>query len=66
MSQYEESPRGRIVYNSDSKRFMHYADAQILRRPGLSTTIHETFRLPTDRTEAKRDNHYRSTRRLEG
>ena len=63
-SEYEEWPRGRIVYDTETDRFILYADGQILRRPALMTAISERFGLPMDRTDAKRDNHYRSTRRL--
>lgn len=65
-SEYEEWPRGRIVYDADRDRFIVYADAQILQRRDLLAAIHERFGLPTSRTEAKRDNHYRRARRLEG
>jgi hypothetical protein len=61
--EYEEWPRGRIVYDSKNTRFILYADAQILRRAALLSTICKKFRLPMDR-EAKWDNHYRSTRLL--
>lgn len=64
--EYEEWPRGRIVYASPSGRFMLYADAQILRRPRLLMIIHERFGLPVDRTDTKPDSHYVSTRRLDG
>ena len=63
-SEYEEWPRGRIVYDSESGRFIIYADAQILRRLTLLTAIHERFGLPPGRTEAKLDNHYCGARRL--
>ena len=66
VSEYDEWPRGRIVYHSESRRFIIYADAQILRRLALLTAIHERFGLPPGRTEAKLDNHYRGARRLEG
>ncbi len=62
--EYEEWPRGRIVYDTARVRFILYADAQILRRPTLLTAIYARFGLPTDGTDAKRDDHYRSTRRL--
>ena len=65
-NEYEEWPRGRIVYDPETERFILYADAQILRRPALMAAIHERFGLPTDRTDAKWDSHYRSTRRLAG
>ena len=64
MSEYEVWPRGRIVYDTESNRFILYADVQILRRPAVLGTIYEKFALPMDRTDAKRDSHYRSTRRL--
>jgi hypothetical protein len=43
-SEYEEWPRGRIVYDSESDRFILYADAQILRDRTLINAIHERFR----------------------
>jgi hypothetical protein len=67
--EYEEWPRGRIVYSSPGKCFVLYADAQILSRPDLLAIIHERFGLQADRTrmtQPKRDSHYVSTRRLEG
>jgi hypothetical protein len=63
-SEYEEWPRGRIVYDREGERFILYADAQILRDPALITAIHQKFGLPMERTDPKRDNHYQSTRRL--
>jgi hypothetical protein len=64
-SEYEEWPRGRIVYDSEAERFVVYADAQILRRVALLSAIRERFVLPIGRTVAKRDSHYRGARRLE-
>jgi hypothetical protein len=65
MSEYEEWPRGRVVYDTERERFIVYADAQILERSTLLSAIHESFGLPTGRTDAKRDDHYRRARRLE-
>ena len=62
--EYEEWPRGRIVYDRENERFILYADAQILRDAALIAAIHERFGLPMERTDAKRDSHYRSMRRL--
>jgi len=64
VSEYEEWPRGRIVYDTERERFILYADGKILREPTLMAAIQERFRLPIDRTAAKRDIHYRSTRQL--
>src|SRR5687767_7393023 len=44
-SEYEEWPRGRIVFDSESERFILYADTQILGDPALMTAIRERFRL---------------------
>ena len=52
------------MYDTDSDRFILYADAQILRDPALMAEIYEKFGLPIDRTDAKWDNHYQRTRRL--
>ncbi len=54
----------RIVYDTESDRFILYADAQILRDAALIAAIHEKFGLPIDLTDAKWDNHYQKTRRL--
>lgn len=63
--EYEEWPRGRIVYSRPCGHFILYADAQILSRPDLLMAVHERFGLPANRTENKRDSHYISTRRLD-
>jgi hypothetical protein len=68
-AEYEEWPRGRIVYSSPHDRFVLYADAQILSRPDLLTIIHERFGSRVDRkqtTQTMPDSHYVSTKRLEG
>ena len=65
MNEYEEWPRGRVVFDTERERFIVYADAQILGRSALLSAIHESFGLPTGRTDAKWDDHYRWTRRLE-
>ena len=66
--EYEEWPRGRIVYSSPHDHFVLYADAQILSRADLLVIIHERFGLLADRTQLAPpmgDSHYVSTRRLE-
>ena len=64
-SEYEEWPRGRIVYDTVEQQFTCYADAKILGRGDLLAAIHERFGLPSKRTTLKWDNHYRSTMLLE-
>jgi hypothetical protein len=63
-SEYEEWPRGRIVYDAERDRFIIYADGQILRRHDLLAAIHERFGLPRGCAEARPDDHYRGARRL--
>jgi hypothetical protein len=63
-SEYEERPRGRVVYDPGCESFILYADPQILQRPGVVRAIRETFGLPADRTGSKGDAHYRSSRKL--
>jgi hypothetical protein len=62
--EYEEWPRGRVVYDPDIQRFILYADAQILRRPRLMNLMFSLFELPQDRMLTHSDSHYRSTRKL--
>jgi len=64
MNEYEEWPRGRIVYSSPKDHFVLYADAQILRRSDLLAAIYERFGLRAYRAQEMGDSHYISTRRL--
>jgi hypothetical protein len=64
MSEYEEWPRGRVVYDTERERSIVYADAQILGRSALLSAIHERFGLPIGRIDAKWDDHYRGVRQL--
>jgi len=59
--EYEDWPRGRVVFDTVTRRFTCYADMKILRRADLLAIIYDTFGLPAARTEAKWDSHYRST-----
>jgi hypothetical protein len=43
VSEYEEWPRGRIVYDTESGRFILYADTQILRDPTLMAAVREIW-----------------------
>ena len=62
--EYEEWPRGRVVYSAPDDHFVLYADRQILIRPDLLAAIYGRFGLTADRTQTMRDSHYVSTRRL--
>ncbi len=65
-SEYEEWPRGRVVFDAVRCEFTCYADNQILRRADLVAAIRIRFGLPGGRTKFKWDNHYRSTMLLKG
>ena len=62
-NEYEAWPRGRIVYERPTDKFIIYADRQLLtaRRVAL---IRNHFHLPPERTVARSDLHYRSTRSI--
>jgi hypothetical protein len=57
--EYEHWPRGRIVYEPAARRFVVYADRQLLT-PTRLVQIMTLFRLPPERTTARSDLHYRS------
>ena len=61
--EYETWPRGRIVYEQPSDRFVIYADRQLLTPPWLAN-IRPHFSLPAERTAARSDLHYRSARTI--
>ena len=55
--QYEHWPRGRIVYEKTSDRFVIYADRQLLT-PAWLAQIQAHFHLPLEWTIARSDPHY--------
>jgi hypothetical protein len=60
-SEYEEWPRGRVVYHVPSCRFILYADRK-LRTTTMVKRIVERFALPADRVDMRKDEHYVSVR----
>lgn len=60
-TEYEEWPRGRIVFDRSRDRFVVYADRQLLP---YAADIQKTFHLPPDRTDVDTDLHYRNARRI--
>jgi hypothetical protein len=60
-SEYEEWPRGRVVFHVLSNRFVIYADRK-LRNPKIVQQIMQRFSLPSDRTDVRGDSHYVSVR----
>lgn len=60
--EYEEHPRGRVVFNSKTQRFSLYADRCILRRKSVVKQIMKAMCLPESLTEVctdGREGHYR-------
>ena len=61
--EYEESPRGRVVYDGREQRFHLMADKCILGRRDVVAGIVEVMHLPED-TKLSKDSHYRCPRCL--
>ena len=57
--EYEDWPRGRIVFDRSRDLFTLYADRKLLT-PAMIARIETDFQ-PEDRTEVKSDFHYQST-----
>jgi hypothetical protein len=61
-SEYEEWPRGRVVFNAVHDQFIVYADGQLSERELQHVLEH--FGIPVKRVTFMRDGHYQSTRPL--
>ena len=57
-TEYEEWPRGRIVYETPAKRFVLYADRR-LQKPGTITALKRAFGLLEAEVVVMSDSHYR-------
>jgi hypothetical protein len=64
-SDYEEHPRGRVNFNTRTKRFTLFADPCILRKKEIVKKLMSLMRLPND-TPLSTDGHYRCFRCLAG
>ncbi len=62
-SEYEEWPRGRVLYDCAARRFIIRADRQ-LHRPAFVSLIADRFRFVTADASVLPDDHYRSIRRV--
>jgi len=62
-SEYEEWPRGRVLYDRMAKRFVIRADKQ-LHRPEFVRLIADRFCVGMNEVTVLSDDHYRSIRRL--
>jgi len=61
--EYEQWPRGRVVYERPANRFVIYADQQLLG-PQRLAQIRTLFHLPPQQTIVRTDLHYRSVHSL--
>jgi hypothetical protein len=65
--EYEEYPRGRVVYNKKTQRFALFADRCILKETPVVNQIMKAMHLPTKQTDVATDGpagHYRCYRCL--
>ena len=62
-SEYEEWPRGRVLFDSAAQRFVVRADRQ-LHRPAFIRLIADRFGIAPNDAAILSDDHYRSVRRL--
>jgi hypothetical protein len=60
--EYDEPPRGRVVYDPAHERFLLYADRCILRNKAALKRIMTALFLPMGRTTTSSDLHYRCAR----
>jgi hypothetical protein len=58
-SEYEEAPRGRVIYNAKTGRFSFLADKCILRDKDVVSGIMSELHLPSESTDNGTDAHYR-------
>jgi hypothetical protein len=57
--EYEEPPRGRIMYNTNTRRFALLADRCILKDKRIVSKIMSQMNLPGENTDKGTDSHYR-------
>jgi hypothetical protein len=60
--EYEDWPRGRIVFDRSRGVFIIYTDRKLLT-PATIARIATQFHLPAERTEVQSDFHYQSNER---
>jgi hypothetical protein len=60
-SEYEEWPRGRVVFHVPTKRFILYADRKLQAARTVALVL-ERFGLPKNRVDVRSDAHYVSVR----
>lgn len=61
--EYEDWPRGRVVFDKINDRFVLYVDRQLMDAAQIAEICHR-FNIPQTRTRVERDAHYQSTERI--
>jgi len=64
--EYEESPRGRVMYDTKTRRFRLLADRCILKDKGIVSNIVTTMTLTKQNMDMGADSHYRCFACLSG
>jgi hypothetical protein len=57
--EYEEAPRGRVMFDTKKRQFTMLADRCILRDKGVLRKIMSVMSLPSKNTDKGTDSHYR-------
>ena len=57
--EYDEVPRGRVVYDTQTRKYTLYLDRCILKNKKLVSRIMAEMNLPFEKTETNTDSHYR-------
>jgi len=57
--EYEDIPRGRIIYNIEKNQFIVYCNENILKEKSLQKLILEKFQIFNENVIFKEDEHYR-------
>jgi hypothetical protein len=65
-SEYEEFPRGRVMFNTKTQRFTLLADRCILRDKDMVSRVMSELHLPSKNTHKGTDAHYRCSACLHG
>jgi|ERR1700722_12739267 len=63
--EYDDVPRGRVMYNPKTDKYLLLADRCILKNPSLLNRIEAKMNLPDKKTDLDSDAHYRCPKCLQ-
>jgi hypothetical protein len=63
-TEYDDYPRGRVMYDTQSRRFSMLLDGCIIKKKALVSKIMADMHLPSANTDVELDSHYRCPRCL--